>query len=71
MRFQYQGEFDLEEGESIQGTIHFATGKSCEVTGTILRHYPDKKWCATKLVKGVPLSIMMEENRLLLAKYKS
>ncbi len=70
MRFVYQGEFDLEEGESINGKITFQSGKSCDVEGTILRHYPDKKWCAVKLTKGVPLAIMMEENRLLLAKYK-
>ncbi len=70
MRFQYQGDFDMEEGELIKGRVHFSSGKNCEIEGKILRLYPDKKWCALILTKGIPLSLMMEENRLLIARYK-
>lgn len=55
----------------IRGTITFKNGNSCAVSGTMLRYDADKHACIVHLEKGIPLALIMEEQRLLLKKAKA
>lgn len=54
-----------------RGTIHFKSGKTCEIDGHVLRVLPEAETCVLILTVGVPLTLMMEEQRLLIKKYKA
>ena len=53
-----------------KGTVFFKDGKSFDVSGTVLRYDPDNDHCVVLLTKGIPLAKMIEEQLLLIRKYK-
>jgi hypothetical protein len=55
----------------IRGTITLKSGKSCAVSGTLLRYDAIKHACIVQLEKGIPLTLIMEEQRAMLKKGKA
>jgi hypothetical protein len=70
IKFAGGGRFRGPPKTLVKGTILFKDGKSCDVVGVVLRHMKDTGDVAVKLSQGVPLAKMMEEQRVLLQKYK-
>ena len=59
------------DGDEIKGKIVFKNGKTCDVEGKLLRFDRKQHACVVKLVKGISLAKIMEEQRLLLQKYNT
>ena len=71
LKFDCGPRFRPTDGSVVKGTVVFKDGKTCEIAGTVLRYLIDKRQCVLNLTKGIPLAKMMEEQRLLLQKYKT
>ncbi len=56
-------------GFEIEGTVRFKRGETVDVRGTVLR-LDDGEVCA-RLEQGVPLRVIMEEQRFLLQRYRN
>ena len=65
----FRGGFPMEVGDTIRGTIHFKSEKTHRAIGKIIRKLEDK--LVFTLQEPIPLPIIMEEQRLLLKKYKT
>ena len=68
LRFRLPPTARLAKGDHVGGTLEFADGNSCHVRGTVLRTQISD--CIVQLSKGVPLSIMMDEQRRLIRAQK-
>lgn len=65
----FKGVFTLAVGDEIRGTIHFRSGKTHAGRGKIIRKLEGK--IIFTLHDPVPLPLIMEEQRMLLKKYKT
>lgn len=70
LKFQLRDGFKPMTKTRIKGVIHFGEGRTCAVEGVVLRMVDAQKQCVVKLTTGVPLPMMMEEQRRLIRKYK-
>ncbi len=63
---------DIRPAEKMRvfGKLRFHDGRTCPIEGFVLRVFADKNTCILELTVGVPLPIMMEEQRRLINKYK-
>ncbi len=68
LRFRL-GEADAPEpGNEVQGVVRFRRGETITVRGSVLRL--DGKEVAVRLEEGVPLRVIMEEQRFLLDRHR-
>ena len=70
LKFDCGPRFKPAAGTVIKGTVVFKDGKTCDIVGSVLRLIADKNHCVLTLSKGIPLAKMMEEQRLMIQKFK-
>jgi hypothetical protein len=69
VRFAVPRSFRPPIGAVLKGSIRFRNNKVCKVEGTVLRLNEQDGHCTLQFAEGVPLPIIMEEQRYLLKKY--
>jgi hypothetical protein len=69
MSFVVDVENPIVARQSLSGVVVFSSGVRVDVTGKIVRIDRVRGLCAMKLDEGVPLMIMIEEQRMLRQKY--
>ena len=57
-----------EPGFEVQGDVRFKRGDSITIRGTVLRVHDGE--VAARLEEGIPLRVIMEEQRFLLARHR-
>ncbi|HEY7683372.1 MAG TPA: PilZ domain-containing protein [Gemmatimonadales bacterium] len=57
-----------EPGFEVQGEVRFKGGDSLDIRGTVLRVHDGE--VAARLDEGIPLRVIMEEQRFLLARHR-
>lgn len=70
LKFNCNGTFVPILGTPFKGTVFFRDGKTFELQGKILRFDKANDHCVVHLTKGIPLAKMIEEQLLLIRKYK-
>jgi len=72
IKFFHQETIKFPVGVRMKGTIIFKDGSKCEVEGDILRVDVDSTpaFTVVEFVKGIPMAKMLEEQRILIKKYK-
>ena len=72
VKFAVPKQFKPPPNKKIKATITFKDGKKIEIAGSVLRilEGKDDNQCVMELSEGVPLPKMMEEQRILLKKYR-
>jgi hypothetical protein len=70
MKFKCQNKITPDKDSPFKATVFFKDGKSFDVSGTILRYDAEQDQCVVQLTKGIPLAKMIEEQLLLIRKYK-
>jgi hypothetical protein len=70
MKFKCENKITPDQDAPFKATVFFKDGKSFDVSGTILRYNPDQDHCVVLLSKGIPLAKMIEEQLILIRKYK-
>lgn len=70
LKFRCNNTITPEKNSLFRGTVFFQDGKNYEVSGTVLRYDPESDHCVVLLTKGIPLAKMIEEQLLLIRKYK-
>ena len=68
MRIAKRGAMEFRKLQEIEGKIHFKNDTVAHVKGMIVRVH--SKSLAVELSKDIPGTIIMEEQRLLLVKYR-
>lgn len=71
VKFQITEAFKPAVKVQVMGEIKFKDGKTCRVTGTVLRVDEKNGFAVLALTLGIPLPKMMEEQRYLIQKYKT
>ena len=67
-RFRLADAATPEAGNEVQGTVRFRRGETITVRGAVLR--VDGREVAVRLEEGVPLRVIMEEQRYLLDRHR-
>ena len=52
----------------MKGTLHLSGGRTCLVSGVVLRYVPERNQCALTLSVGVPMARLLEELQRLSAR---
>lgn len=61
LRFRLAADEKTEAGESVEGIVRFRRGQEVKIAGTVMR--VDGREVAVRLDTGVPLQIIIEEQR--------
>jgi hypothetical protein len=69
MRFRLGQAAAPEPGFEVAGTVRFKRGETCEIRGIVLRVIHGE--VATKLEEGIPLRMIMDEQRFLLDRHRN
>jgi hypothetical protein len=70
LKFRCDNSIKPEKDSPFRGVVFFNDGKNFPVSGTVLRYDPSSDQCVVLLTKGIPLAKMIEEQLLLIRKYK-
>ncbi len=72
IKFIHKDTVNFPVGVRMNATIIFKDGSESEITGDIIRvvHDTPPSFTVVELVKGVPMSKMLSEQRILIRKYK-
>jgi hypothetical protein len=70
LKFNCKFSFAPAKDSPFKGTIFFRDGKSFDIQGTVIRYDKTNDHCIVQLTKGIPLAKMIEEQLLLIRKYK-
>ena len=70
LKFKCNNSITPDRNSPFKGKVFFKDGKSFDVSGTVLRYDPEQDRCVVLLTKGIPLAKMIEEQLLLIRKYK-
>ncbi len=68
LRFRLGDAAMPDAGNEVQGTVRFRSGETITVRGTVLR--VDGREVAVRLEEGVPLRVIMEQQRFLLDRHR-
>lgn len=68
LRFRLGDAATPDAGNEVQGTVRFRSGETITVRGTVLR--VDGREVAVRLEEGVPLRVIMEQQRFLLDRHR-
>lgn len=68
LRFRLGSAVEPAPGNEVQGTVRFRRGETITVRGTVLRVIDHE--VAMRLEEGVPLRVIMEEQRFLLDRHR-
>lgn len=68
LRFRLGDAATPDAGNEVQGTVRFRSGETITVRGAVLR--VDGREVAVRLEEGVPLRVIMEQQRFLLDRHR-
>jgi len=70
LKFRCNNSITPDKDTPFKANVFFKDGKSFDVSGTVIRYDPDQDQCVVLLTKGIPLAKMIEEQLILIRKYK-
>jgi len=70
LKFKCNNTITPDKDAPFKGTVFFKDKKNFDVAGSILRFDAENDYCVVILTKGIPLAKMIEEQLILIRKYK-
>lgn len=70
LRFATTQGYKPKPGDMLKGEVVFRDRKTAPIQGRVVRFDAEENQCSLEFIQGIPLAKMMEEQRILLQKYK-